>query len=195
MLRFLVRNSMFICASSLITPLQSLRSPPPATDGGEGNYRSKTNRIWYVTHYPNHHPYQASLQGQPISHESPNNYGKATRNLTCTHLIIPLSTVPTLRPPPVLYHPTVTSRPNIRTSTPALYLSLPPDRSCWFVHGTCRIGAGRHGAPYCTSPTSGYPSFSPFQSLFSQAVRVSDEPLGFVPSRRLLERFDRLSRE
>jgi hypothetical protein len=39
-----------------------------------------------------------------------------------------------------------------------------------------------------TSPASGYPSFSPpFQSIFPQAAGVSDEPLGSIISRLLLE--------
>jgi hypothetical protein len=55
-------------------------------------------------------------------------------------------------PPLVLLqrHPTVTSRPNICTSTLPLHPSLPRDRSRWFVRGTCMIGAGRRGAPYFT---------------------------------------------
>jgi hypothetical protein len=84
-------------------------------------------------------------------------------------------------------HPTVTPRPNIRTSTPPLHSSLPRVRSRWFVRGTCTIGAGRRGAPYFTCLGLPFILPPPFQYLFPQAAGVSDEPLGSIPSRLLLE--------
>jgi hypothetical protein len=64
-------------------------------------------------------------------------------------------------------HPTVTPRPNIRTSTPPLHSSLPRVRSRWFVRGTCTIGAVPR-----TSRASGYPSSPPPSNPFSLRLRV-----------------------